>query len=105
MNYSGSGNAQHVYAQIVDNTTGLVLGKLVTPVPVILDGQSHTVQVPLEAIAYTLHSTDSLTLQITGSATAYLSLTSSGTLTVSSTELALPTVGAGAGATPVVTTV
>ena len=105
MKYSGSGNAQHVYAQIVDNTTGLVLGNLVTPVPVILDGQSHTVQVPLEAIAYTLHSTDSLTLQITGSATAYLSLTSSGTLTVSSTELALPTVGAGAGATPVVTTV
>ena len=38
MTYSGTGNATHVYAQIVDNTTHLVLGNLVTPVPVVLDG-------------------------------------------------------------------
>ena len=105
MTYSGTGNAKHVYAQIVDNKSGLVLGNLVTPVPVVLDGQSHTVQVPLEAIAYTLHPTDSLTLQITGSATAYLSVNSSGSLTVTGTQLSLPTVGAGAGAKPVVATV
>lgn len=39
----------------------------------------------------------SLTLQITGSATAYLSLTANGTLNVTSTALSLPTIGAGAG--------
>ena len=61
--------------------------------------------VPLEAIAYTLHPTDSLTLQITGSATAYLSVNSSGSLTVTGTQLSLPTVGAGADAKPVVATV
>ena len=44
--YSGTGTSRHVYAQLVDDTTGLVLGNLVTPIPVTLDGETHTVTVP-----------------------------------------------------------
>ena len=43
LTYSGTGSSRHVYAQLVDDTTGLVLGNAVTPVPVTLDGQTHTV--------------------------------------------------------------
>ena len=43
LTYSGTGNAEHVYAQIVDDKTHLVLGNLATPIPVELDGETHTV--------------------------------------------------------------
>ena len=39
LTYSGTGSSRHVYAQLVDDTTGLVLGNIVTPIPVTLDGQ------------------------------------------------------------------
>ena len=43
LTYSGTGSSRHVYAQLVDDTTGLVLGNIVTPIPVTLDGHAHTV--------------------------------------------------------------
>ena len=52
--YSGIGTTRHVYAQLVDDTTGLVLGNLVTPISVTLDGRSHDVTVDLEQVAQTL---------------------------------------------------
>jgi ABC-2 type transport system ATP-binding protein len=102
MTYSGIGNSRFVYAQIVDEQTGLVLGNVVTPVPVTLDGQTHTATVPLDDIAYTAPpgEGDQLTLQITSSATAFENFTSFGTINVSSVELSLPTVGPDANATP-----
>jgi ABC-2 type transport system ATP-binding protein len=69
--YSGIGTARAVYAQVVDNATGRVLGNIVTQVPVTLDGQSHTVSVPIADIAYTAGTAPSLTLQITSSASLY----------------------------------
>ena len=83
----------------VDNKTGLVLGDLVTPVPVTLDGRTHTVTVPLEEIAYTMTPDDSVTLQLVGSATDYEDFTAVGVVDVSSMTIELPTVGAGADAT------
>ena len=56
LTYSGTGTSRHVYAQFVDDTTGLVLGNLVTPIPVTLDGQTHTVSVPMEMVAQTLRT-------------------------------------------------
>ena len=41
LTYSGTGNATHVYAQIVDDKTHLVLGNLATSIPVVLDGETH----------------------------------------------------------------
>jgi ABC-2 type transport system ATP-binding protein len=100
LSYSGVGTSRTVYAQLVDNKTGLVVGDLVTPVPVTLDGQAHTVTVPLEEVAQTMSPGDTLTLQLVGSATAYENLTSVGVINVSSMQLALPTVGAAADAVP-----
>jgi ABC-2 type transport system ATP-binding protein len=94
--YSGTGVARHVYAQLVDDTTGLVLGNLVTPVPVILDGQTHTVTIPMEMVAHTLRPGETVTLQLVASAVSYQAIWSLGTLNVSSMQIALPTADAGA---------
>lgn len=71
-----------------------------TPVPVVLDGATHTITVPMEQVAQSMAPVDTLTLQIVGSATPYLSLTSLGAIDVSSVKFTLPTVGAGAHAAP-----
>jgi ABC-2 type transport system ATP-binding protein len=98
--YSGTGVARHVYAQLVDNTTGLVLGNLVTPVPVTLDGQTHTVTIPMEMVAHTLRPGETVTLQLVASAVPYQTIWSLGTLNVSSMHLALPTANAAALTSP-----
>ena len=102
--YSGIGTSRSVYAQIVDDQTGLVLGNLATPIPVTLNGQTHTVSIALGTladVAYTAASPGStLTLQLVGSATQYENLTSFGVINVSNMTLSLPTVGPGADATP-----
>jgi ABC-2 type transport system ATP-binding protein len=72
--YSGFGNAKAVYAQIVDNATGQVLGNINTPIPVTLDGREHTVTAfPIANIAYTPPSTPgaTLTLQIVANSSLY----------------------------------
>ena len=60
---SGLGTASAVYAQLVDNKSGLVLSNIVTPVPVTLDGKTHTVTIDMEDIAYTMEPGDTLTLR------------------------------------------
>jgi ABC-2 type transport system ATP-binding protein len=98
--YSGWGTNRHVYAQLVDDTTGLVLGNQVTPIPVTLDGEEHVVKVSLEQIAHTLAPHQTVTLQIVASAVEYQTLWSSGKLTVSSIKLSLPTADATAISVP-----
>ena len=94
MTYSGAGTSRHVYAQLVDDTTGLVLGNLVTPVPVTLDGKTHTVSVPMEMVAQTLKPGETVTLQLVASAFPYETITTSGVLNVSGMTLSLPTANA-----------
>jgi ABC-2 type transport system ATP-binding protein len=96
LTYSGTGTSRHVYAQLVDDSTGLVLGNLVTPVPVTLDGKTHTVSVPMEMVAQTLQPGESVTLQIVASAFPYVTITTWGVLNVSSMALSLPTADAAA---------
>lgn len=98
--YSGTGLARHVYAQLVDDTTGLVLGNLVTPIPVTLDGQTHTVTIPMEMVAHTLAPGETVTLQLVASAVPYQAFGSLGTLNVSSMAVALSTANAAAISTP-----
>jgi ABC-2 type transport system ATP-binding protein len=92
MTYAGTGISRHVYAQLVDNSTGLVLGNQVTPIPVTLDGQSHTITIPLESVAQTLAPGQTVTLQIVASAATYESIWTAGGLNVSNIQLSLPTV-------------
>ena len=92
LTYSGTGTSDHVYAQLVDNSTGLVLSSLATPIAVTLDGDTHTLTVPLEPVAHTLRPGESVTLQLVGSAGLYARITPSlGDLKVSSMQLTLPT--------------
>ncbi|KWX69175.1 CocE/NonD family hydrolase [Mycobacterium sp. NAZ190054] len=98
LTYSGSGTAEHVYAQIVDDQTGLVLGNLATPIPVVLDGESHTVTFSLEQVAHTLKPGQSVTVQIVTSAFAFLNFYSWGHVTVEGMSIKLPTIAAAAAA-------
>ncbi|MGB3351367.1 MAG: CocE/NonD family hydrolase, partial [Mycobacterium sp.] len=82
LTYSGTGSATHVYAQIVDDETGLVLGNLATSIPVELDGDSHTVTVPLDQVAHTLQPGQSVTVQVMTSTFNFLNFYSYGAITV-----------------------
>lgn len=93
--YSGLGTSRSVYAQLVDNATGRVLGNMVTAIPVTLDGHNHTVSIPMEQIAYTVGDGDSLTLQITSSASNFANFTTLGVIDVADVELELPIRAAG----------
>jgi len=92
--YQGLGTTRAVYAQVVDNSTGLVLGNIVTPVPVILDGREHTVEAfDLSDIVYTYggaSNAGSLTVQITSSATAFENFTSFGLMNISNVTVTMP---------------
>ncbi len=90
--YQGLGTSRFVYAQLVDNKTGLVVGNLVTPVAVTMDGRTHTATINMENIVYTAADAgDDLTLQITSSATAYERFTAFGVINISNINLTLPT--------------
>lgn len=91
--YSGLGTSRTVYAQLVDNATGEVLGNIVTPVPVTLDGRQHTAHISMAPAVYEVYgSGDSLTLQITGSATAYANMTAWGFIRIGDVNIGVPTV-------------
>ena len=88
--YTGLGTSRTVYAQLVDNTTGLVLGNNVTPIPITLDGRTHAISMGIEDIAYTVLDGDSLTLQLTSSAANYENLYTLGLVNISDLRIDLP---------------
>lgn len=90
--YSGLGTASHLFAQIVDDQTGLVLSNGVTPIPVTLDGRTHTVNVDLADVAHTLAPGNSVTLQLTNAGLPFYDFWSLGAVGLSDILLELPTV-------------
>jgi ABC-2 type transport system ATP-binding protein len=101
LTYSGTGltPGAHVFAQIVDETRGVVVGNQVTPIPVTLDGRSHTVTRGLEGIAAALTPQSRLVLQIVGGSLVYGPVRRAGSVRIARARLRLPTVGgSGAGA-------
>ena len=81
----GHWHQPHVYAQIVDKNTGLVVGNIVTPIPVTWNGRptrltSHGGH-RLHVRRHVPEGAD-LELQIVGSATPYLNLTQYGFINV-----------------------
>jgi ABC-2 type transport system ATP-binding protein len=79
-----------VFAQLVDNTTGLVVGNQVTPIAVTLDGRAHQVSVPLETVAFTAHPGVPLTLQLVATTIAYAPPRLGGTIHVDRVTVSLP---------------
>ncbi|CAN3129968.1 CocE/NonD family hydrolase [Mycobacterium sp. smrl_JER01] len=88
--YTGFGTGRNVYAQIVDTTTQRVVGNILTPVPVILDGRTRQVSIPMENIAYTLDSDSRLALQIVTTATPFENATSYGWIDIHRVGVDLP---------------
>jgi ABC-2 type transport system ATP-binding protein len=91
LTYSGTGTAKHVYAQIVDDETGLVLGNHATPIPVVLDGKTHTVTCSLEQVAHTLKPGQSVTVQVVTSSIKFFNFYNWGSITVEGMSIMLPT--------------
>ncbi|MEZ5181374.1 MAG: CocE/NonD family hydrolase [Acidimicrobiales bacterium] len=79
-----------VFAQLVDDRAGIVVGNQITPIAVTLDGEEHTVEVPLEVIAHDLSSSGPLTLQLVATTTAYATPPLGGTFDATAIRLTLP---------------
>jgi hypothetical protein len=107
LDYSGTATNSdgRLYAQILSNANGLALGNQVTPLPVTLDGQAHTLTISLEAVAADVTSGSTYTLQITDGTSVYFAARSAGLVDLSKISVSVPTAAAGAssvvtGATP-----
>jgi ABC-2 type transport system ATP-binding protein len=91
LTYSGTGTVTHVFAQIVDETRNVVLGNQVTPIPVTLDGASHTVSRSLEGVAASLKPGAHYRLQLIGGSQVYGPVRGAGAITFSAARVELPT--------------
>ena len=92
-NYSGVGTSRFLFGQVVDPSTGLVLGTLVTPIPVTLNGKTQTASISLADVAWTSTPTDDqLEVQLTTSASAFWNFTSFGSINITNESVSLPIV-------------
>lgn len=86
-----------VFAQLVDDATGLVVGNQLTPIQVTLDGKRHQTDVPLEVIAHHLTPGHTLTLQLVATSTAYWAPKPGGRITFSTVKVSIPVAATGTG--------
>ncbi|QXC60021.1 alpha/beta fold hydrolase [Aquihabitans sp. G128] len=96
LTYTGTAPAgkapTRVFAQIVDTTTGVVVGNQITPIAVTLDGKPHTTTVDLEVIAQQLAPGSALTLQLVASTVAYATPRLGGSIAFRSIDVTVPVV-------------
>ncbi|HEV2776887.1 MAG TPA: CocE/NonD family hydrolase [Solirubrobacteraceae bacterium] len=94
--YRGRAKPQRtfLYAQVVDDEGDRVLGGLVTPLPVILDGRERSVERPMEAIAERGGPASLYRLQITPGAATYEEQRSKGRVSLYGAFGSLPLVDA-----------
>jgi ABC-2 type transport system ATP-binding protein len=85
-----------VYAQIVDLTRGVVMGPVVRPIPVTLDGKQHRITRGLEPIAWTVQPGDVYELQLAPSTQVYGPQRSTGVVNLASVKVELPLLDGGA---------
>lgn len=94
LTYSGlaaDGNRpERVFAQLIDETTGLVIGNQITPVKVTLDGADHTANLDMEMIAFAMKPGSKVTLQIVATTVAYAEPQMGGSIQFSKVDLDLP---------------
>ncbi|MEO6988517.1 MAG: alpha/beta fold hydrolase [Aquihabitans sp.] len=89
---TGCSRPPRAFAQLVDVERGVVVGNQVTPFPVVLDGESHTITVDLEVIAQRVRPGDRLTLQLVAATTAYAVGCTSGSVTFDDAHITVPVV-------------
>jgi ABC-2 type transport system ATP-binding protein len=84
-----------VFAQLVAaDGGGPVLGNQITPVPVVLDGEEHTVEIDMEVVAHHLGAGGAVRLQIVATTPAYATPRLGGTIDISHIAIDLPTTAA-----------
>jgi hypothetical protein len=88
-----------IYAQIVDTAKNQVVGPVVTPIPVTLDGNKHSLTIPIEAIALTVGPGDKYVLQLTDGSDVYFPQRQAGQVSFDRIALSVPTVSAAAART------
>ena len=81
-----------VFAQLVDDRTGLVLGNQVTPIALRLDGRTHTTTRPLEIVSQRMRKGDSVRLQLVATTVAYAQPRLGGRVAFTRIGVSLPTV-------------
>jgi ABC-2 type transport system ATP-binding protein len=94
--YSGTAvdgvRPMRLFAQLVDDSTGVVVGNQITPVPVTLDGESHEATVPLEIVAHRAPAGSTLTLQLVATTPAYGQPRLGGSVELTDVHISLPVV-------------
>lgn len=79
-----------VFAQLVDTTTGKVLGNISTPVQLKLDGEQHSVEADLAIVPWNLTPSSRITLQITDGSNLFFGQMALGLVWLQA-EVTLPT--------------
>ena len=94
LTYTGTAPAgtrpSRVFAQLVDKSTGTVVGNQATPIAVTLDGTTHTVTVPLEIVAFTAKTSSDVELQLVATTVTYEVPRMGGSVDFSAIHLNLP---------------
>jgi ABC-2 type transport system ATP-binding protein len=92
LRYTGTSTERdsHLYAQIVDENRGVVVGNQVTPIPVTLDGEEHTVERSLEAVAMRVTPDSRYRLQVSDGSNVYGLTTGVGSVRLADVALSLP---------------
>jgi ABC-2 type transport system ATP-binding protein len=93
-NYTGTAPDSDVrlLAQILDKTTGKVLGNQITPIPATLDGHTHSVSLPLEIVTATASHSSQLVLQLVAQSVIYNTHPLGGSISFSGVKVSLPLV-------------
>ena len=81
-----------LFAQLVDDETGLVLGNQIVPVPLVLDGEEHEVEADLELVVHHLVAGRSVTLQLVATTPAFAVPRLGGDVAITDLRLDLPVV-------------
>jgi ABC-2 type transport system ATP-binding protein len=85
-----------VYAQLVDTKANQVVGPVVTPVPLNLDGQDHHLELPIEGVALTATPESAYALQITDGSSVYFAQRQAGLVNFKGVGISIPTVSTAA---------
>jgi ABC-2 type transport system ATP-binding protein len=92
LSYQGTAAPQKtwIYAQFVNPRNGTVLGNMATPIPLTLDGQSHSISRDLEMVAGRAPAGGGYTLQLTASSSLYDLQRSTGAVTFDGINVTMP---------------
>ena len=78
-----------IFAQLVDNERGVVVNNLATPIPILLDGQEHTIDIALERIA-SRTTAAGYTLQLIPQTSVYDLQRATGVVDLKSVKVSIP---------------